>query len=203
MLSYARALPINMERFFSYIAQYVRLSEAEKKFVRNHAGLRSFRKNDYYLYRGETKARWCFLLSGMTAGCYTDHAGKEYIHWISAQHDYFTGTKHPFSTRSAELDIRFLQRSTVLEFPLLVIREQQQQHQAFSEFLHLLKQRKLESYRRHLQLMHLPSEDRYTAMAHLFPKLIQQLPAKNIQAFLGIRSSTYYLSMKKYLRNHH
>ncbi|MEH6304243.1 hypothetical protein RYH73_01250 [Olivibacter sp. CPCC 100613] len=192
-----------MEPFLFYIAQYVRLSEAEKEFIRAHAKLRHFRKSDYYLRRGESKPRWCFVLSGLVAGSNTDLYGKEYIHWISAQHDYFTGTKHPFSSHSADLDIYFLQAGTVVELPLLDLREKQQQHRAFSEFLHLLKQRKLENYRRHLQLMHLPREDRYAAMAHLFPQLIQQLPVKSIQAFLGIRASTYYLSMKKYLRKHH
>lgn len=192
MLLYERALAINMERFFSYIAQYVRLNAAEKDFLRSHAGFRRFQKNDYYLFRGESKARWCFLLSGIAAGCYTDHAGKDYIHWISVQYDYFTGTKHTFSDNTAELDIQFLQPSVLLEIPLVHVRVAHEKYPKLAEFFQILLRKQLLFTQNMLRIQKInDGTHRYLEFRRRLPELERQLTMHETCSLLNIWPRTY------------
>jgi len=190
-----------MNRFFAYANRYRILSPEEKQFITTHARVRRYTKHDYYLLTGEVALHWCFVLTGLVGGFRYFSDDTEDLFWIVGQNGYFTGTKHLFSNRSTDLDIKFLDRSEILQIPLTNIRYAQQHFDGISEFLHVLKQKKIEETKLLLAMNKVKDGvQRYIYFRNHFPHLVHQLSMANTCLYLNISNSTYKRGQRIYLQ---
>ncbi|WP_134090839.1 Crp/Fnr family transcriptional regulator [Olivibacter sp. XZL3] len=189
-----------MERFFTFWRKYVTLNWDDKQFIRQHARVLTYSKNEYYIMKGEVKLRWCFVLEGTVAGLDIPPNTQETIYWVSTANDYFVGTKHPFSKRSNQLAIRFLENSSILEIPIFHLQDAQRTRPAFAELLHVLKQHKINQRTQLLKIMKMKPHQRFDVSMQYLPKQIHPLTMQQRLRFLNINKRTYYRSLMNYLR---
>ncbi|GAA4790883.1 hypothetical protein GCM10023231_18480 [Olivibacter ginsenosidimutans] len=189
-----------MNRFFTYAAQYCPLTKEEKQFINAHARTRTYNRHDYYLLAGEAKNNWCFVLDGAAAGVKTNDEGEESLQWLSVKHQYFTGTKHPFSERSHGLQVQFLHPTALMELPYTYLREAQHQYPAFAELLQVLKEQKLRYFQSLTKILKLPARERLHKALDELHNWITPLQVDEVCSLLNISHPMYYNGLHKYLK---
>jgi len=189
-----------MNRFFTYADYYTALSLEEKQFINTHARIRTYNRHDYYLLAGEAKTNWCFVLDGVVAGVRTNYEGDELLQWLSVKHQYFTGTKHPFSERSQGLQIQFLHPTELMELPYTYLREAQHQYPAFAELLQVLKEQKLKYFQTLAKILKLPARERLHKALDELHNWITLLQVDECCSLLNISYPMYYDGLRKYLK---
>ncbi len=187
-----------MESLINHMQQHVQVKDSTQGFLNEHLTKRIYRRNTVFALKSEEKKFWCYTLRGIAGAFFVDASGRERLQWACPEKNYFTGTKHPFSNQGFELEIRFLAHTEVLLLPYPAFRQAQKSFPDFSEYIHVLKQRKLEQLRVLLGILSIPTIDRFGAYYEKLPELAAVLPAQYARQLLQLRSETYYRGRKKY-----
>lgn len=191
-----------MERFFIHADRYVRFDNPTRHFLESHGQLRLFNTADYFLLSGETIRYWCFILSGIVATVGSNAAGEPYYRFILLRYSYFTGTKHPFSQSPPGLFIQFLQPTALLVLPLDSFRYAQEHLLPFSNFVQVLKQRRILQQEAMAEVLSAPKSKRYGALYTQLPELFRALRDDERRKLLRVDRATYYKAKAGFKRGY-
>jgi signal-transduction protein with cAMP-binding, CBS, and nucleotidyltransferase domain len=191
-----------MERLFSLGDKFGKISEEARNFIEEHALIIYPRKGEYYKHSLVSNPYWCFVLKGLVAGFVDNPSGTQNIIWASVPNEYFTGSRHPFTTKNKKVAIQFLTDSEIIQIPNHIIQFAQKKYPSFSELFHALKQKKIDDHEIMLEILRLDTKnEQYAAFRNKQKMLFQQLTVKQICQFLNIKRSTYYRALKAYNAN--
>lgn len=102
----------------------------------------------------------CIVLSGLVGGYQTNRQRQRVLRELALPMDFFTGTRHTFSSNRRAMEFVALKQTKVLLIPIAEAREGQGRYVEISELFHILKQRKILRLRKLVELYQ--ETDRYT-----------------------------------------
>ncbi len=193
---------VMMERLQKYVERYTFLDAEARDFLSRHGKIRHCPKDSYYVVRYERKSTWCFILQGLVSFESMDAKGKVSIERVGTVHQYFSGTKHPYSISGSEVAIRFLKDSYIYEIPNQDFQTAIRQFAEIGHIYHILKQHNLHSLEVFLRINKMDRTQRLTYLYTQMPELKGQLTVEQLCSLLGYTDHRqYYKALEKFNRS--
>ena len=170
-------------------------------YINTYGKVRDYPTGTCLLRPGDWWPYWNFVLTGTVMAQHYDAEGKIEVPWIAMRHGYFTGTVHAFTERREAVYIFCLEDVRVLQLPIHRLQEAQGLYHSVSEFINILKQRKIDQDAQLQTVLRLrQGESRFAAFLDAFAPLASRLEVKAVCAILQISPSTYYRGQQRYYR---
>lgn len=191
-----------MERVLNYFRKYSpELSDAAQAHLKRHGKIHAYPKGGVYKLGQETKHKWCLLLSGLVQKEQLSPKGKASTVRICTDLDYFVGTRHPYTDRTEQHTIVFLQDSILYEIDNEKFQQAVDHHPCMSRVYHILKQHKLDQANDLAYVRGLHYEYRIYELYKRFPKIADSLTVEQARLLLEISNNRdYYTAYRYYLR---
>ncbi len=189
-----------MDRLLSFWRKHFPVEEDALRYLQPHIRLRQFAAGDYFMFPGESRQYWCFVLSGATAGVQLLPDGRRCYPWVALPGRYFTGTAHPFTGRAAPLPVVFLKNTCVLMVPATHLRYAQQHFISVSELIHVLKEQRIQRQEVKLALLMLNTTERYACFRQWLPDVAAALKEEEQIRFLHMSRSCFFTAKAAYAR---
>ena len=182
---------LTVKRFIKHLNTYFNADDPCRDELIKHTKIRQGKRGEIYCREDESRPYWCYVLEGMV-GAYEMKLKKPYLHWISTEGHYFTGTKHEYSFNSQDLNIQFLKKSTIACIPLTVLQALQDQYPSMHHFVSIMRQRKSDFFNKKGLIMAQEPKDRSAKCKELIPALWHRLNNQLQSQFLYIDPKTIY-----------
>jgi len=169
------------------IAKHIQLSPTEKAHFSSLLTLKKLKKKQFLLQEGEICRYSAFVTSGCLRGYTVDTNGFEHILQFAPADWWIADMYSLLTAQPGNLNIDALEDSEVL---LLSKIDQEQLYQdipKFERFFRIITENSLVTNRqRLLDSLSLSAQQRYEAFCGRYPTLINQLPQKQIAAYIGV-----------------
>jgi CRP-like cAMP-binding protein len=175
------------EFFFETISKTIKLSESDKRVLRNNYLVKKLKKRQFFLQEGDV----CKYAGFITRGClktYTiDKNGDEHVFqiaiegwWVSDMYSHLTGEPATFTIEALEdcelLILDLEARETIFK----QIPNYERFHRILLERNYVATQRRVNS------MLSSSAEERYLAFINKYPQIVQRVPQLVIASYLGI-----------------
>jgi CRP-like cAMP-binding protein len=169
------------------IAKHIQLSPTEKAHFSSLLTLKKLKKKQFLLQEGEICRHSAFVTSGCLRGYTVDTNGFEHILQFAPTDWWIADMYSLLTAQPGNLNIDAMEDSEVL---LLAKKDQEQLYQdipKFERFFRIITENSLVTNRqRLLDSLSLTAQQRYEAFCARYPTLINQLPQKQIAAYIGV-----------------
>jgi len=181
--------------------RHIDLKKEHLDFLMEHGQIHSFKRGEYYISTQETKQRWCILLEGLIAFEVLGPRNQIVIERIGLAGQYFSGTKHIYSTHGEGTAVHFLRASIVYEIRNKDLQEGINSYPEISQLYHILKQHQLDIVKVFLRIHKLERNARLSYLYWQFPELWQQLTIRQLCSLLDFTNTKqYYRALAAYYR---
>lgn len=169
------------------IEKHIQLSPTEKAHFSSLLTLKKLKKKQFLLQEGEICRHSAFVNSGCLRGYTVDTNGFEHILQFAPADWWIADMYSLLSAQPGNLNIDAMEDSEVL---LLAKKDQEQLYQnipKFERFFRIITENSLVTNRqRLLDGLSLTAQQRYETFCTRYPTLINQLPQKQIAAYIGV-----------------
>lgn len=169
------------------IEKHIQLSPTEKAHFSSLLTLKKLKKKQFLLAEGEICRHSAFVTSGCLRGYTVDTNGFEHILQFAPTDWWIADMYSLLTAQPGNLNIDAMEDSEVL---LLAKKDQEQLYQdipKFERFFRIITENSLVTNRqRLLDSLSLSAQQRYEAFCSRYPTLINQLPQKQIAAYIGV-----------------
>jgi CRP/FNR family transcriptional regulator, anaerobic regulatory protein len=180
-----------MDKLRQHIEQVISLTDQEFDHVRSFFALKTVRKHQYLLNKGDEVKHEFLVLSGIYKVFYVDAQGKEYILQLARENWWMSDYEGFFRQKIASMYIECIVPGEVL-YSTLETRERLSKdlHKMEHFFRVKLTNGYVAQQQRIRLLLSSTPQQRYEEFSKLYPDLLQQVPKKLIAEYLGVSRET-------------
>ena len=169
------------------IANHIRLSEEEEKYLLSLLQSRKLRRKHFLLQEGDVNKAAVFVTDGLLRMYAIDRNGAEHILQF-APPGWWIGDMNSFiSQQPGTLYVDALEDSELLLLEKTHLENLFAKVPSFERFFRILAENALATYQQRLiDNLSLPALDRYNNFCRLYPSLIECLPQKQVASYIGV-----------------
>jgi len=179
------------EKLRQHIEKIVPLTDDEFAFISSHFTIKSYKKREFLIQKGESVKYCYFLISGLLMLVYNDESGDQHIvsfamedWWESDFLAYYTQTKATMSLKCLEDTVVFC--LSLQDYQKLCTGLQKMEH----FFLKKANSGHIGSQQRILSFLTSNAKERYEQLLKQYPSLLQRVPKTLIASYLGVSRET-------------
>ncbi len=175
------------DSILSNISKHITLDQVEIKYFLALLEPKELEKKDFLLKEGQPCTAFNYVNSGALRAFYCDQADKEATIMFAVADWWVTDMPSFTNQNPAMINIEAIAKSSVLQLKKEDMECLFIKIPKFERFFRILMQNAyIREQLRILQNLSLPAEIRYTNFLEKYPKIVQQVPQKNIASYLGI-----------------
>lgn len=175
------------ELIFQALKKHIELDEKENEFFSSILQIKTVRKKQFLLNAGDICEWSVFVNKGCLRGFTTDKDGFEHVlsfapagWWIADMYSLLSGNP-------GQLNIEALEETEIL---ILYKKDQEKLYRTvpkFERYFRIITENSLvANQQRLIDNMSLSAEERYLKFCNVYPTLINELPQKQIAAYIGV-----------------
>lgn len=187
-----------MKQMIAVFQRYHQVGDDLHTFLMQNGRIRLYERNDFYKHAEEKSNYWCFLLKGTLIYEAIDETGKVKIMNVALEHEYFSGTSHPFTDRSLPFSLRFISRAKCYQIHYHQFREAMDQFPQFNGIINVLKQREINKLSLLTEIFRSPLIERLTLLENHFPKIARRLTVAQQLQFLDFSNERDFYKSQRY-----
>ena len=178
---------MSFQLILNNISKNIQLTDAEKDVFTSFLHPKKLRKKELLLQEGEVCKHSAFVTSGCLRGYNIDKNGTEHVLSFAPADWWMADMYSLISQKPGILNIEALEETEML---LLSKTDQEKlylQIPKFERFFRILAEKSLvANQQRLIDRLSLTGEERYKIFCNRYPTLINQLPQKQIAAYIGV-----------------
>ena len=184
-----------------HFQKHIRLTEADMALLCRFFTLKTYKNKQFLLQEGEICQHSFFVLEGCLKSYSIDKNGFEHILNFAAPDWWMADMYSLISQKPAVLNIQCLLPTTAL---LLAKTDQEKLYEYvpnIERFFRIITENSLVAYQqRIIENLSFNAEERYQAFCKKYPSLINNLPQKEIAAYIGVTPEFFSKMRKQLLR---
>lgn len=183
------------------IGKYIGLTDEEREYFLSLLHPKELTRKQFLLKEFEVCKYSAFVNSGCLRGYTVDEHGLEHVMNFAPAGWWIADMYSLLSQKPGTLNIDAIQPTEILL--LSKVKQELLYHEVpkFERFFRIITENSLVAYQQRLMdNLSLTAEDRYNNFCRRYPTLINQLPKKDIAAYIGVTPEFFSRMMAKLLR---
>ncbi len=178
---------MELDPLFTYMRQFITLSDEECSILADHVKLRSYLKHQYIVQQGDICKYESFILSGCAKTFFINSEGNEHVVSLAIE-NWWAADLGSFITREpSDYNVQCLENSRVVQFSYEAMEQLYEKIPQMERFIRLIMQNAyVAAQKRVLRNHSMPAKDRYLIFRKQYPNIEQRVPQYLIASYLGI-----------------
>lgn len=178
---------MSFQLILNNVCRHIQLTDSEKDYFISLLQPKKLRKKEYLLRQGDISKQSAFVTSGCMRGYNIDRNGTEHVLSFAPADWWMADMYSLISQQPGILNIEALEDTEML---LLTKTDQDKLYlelPKFERFFRILTEKSLvANQQRLIDRLSLSAQERYAKFCNRYPTLINQLPQKQIAAYIGV-----------------
>jgi len=172
---------------FQNFAKHITLTKTEEKFIISLLEHKLIKSKDFLIQQGEISKHSAFVLNGCLRGFTIDSNGFEHVLSFAPKDWWIADMYSLLSQKPGNLNIEAMVDTEVV---LISKNNQEKMYEKvpkLERFFRIIIEKSLVAYQQRLNdNLSLTAEERYLKFCKIYPQLINDIPQKQIAAYIGV-----------------
>jgi CRP-like cAMP-binding protein len=178
------------------VSSHIKLENDEKEIFISMLKQQQVKRRQLFLHEGEVCRVSAFVVTGCMRGFSIDTNGFEHVLNFAGPGWWIADMYSLISQKPGTLNIEALEDTEILTLSKIDQEKLYKQVPAFERFFRIIIENSLVSYQQRLMdSLSLTAEERYSNFCKRYPSLVNDLPAKQIAAYIGV-TPEFFSKMK-------
>lgn len=178
---------MNPTPLFTYIQQYIKLSEKERDVLLQHLKHRKYLKHQFIVQQGDVCRYESFIVKGAVKTFFVDQQGQEHIVMFGIENWWVADLGSFINQTPADFNLQCLEDTEVIQFSHESLEELYRLIPRLERFFRIIIQKAfVASQNRIVRNLSLPAKERYLLFRDQYPEIEQRAPQYMIASYLGI-----------------
>lgn len=187
MLIFGPEMQAHDELLLEHVRRNISLSPEEEQFFLSLFRHRRLKSRQFLYYEGDLHTGQSFVIAGCLRSYAVDHNGFEHILQFAPRGWWITDMQSLTDQRPGKLNIDAVSASELLFLTKEDTELLYERIPKFERHFRMLMERSLITYQnRLLDNLSLTAKERYASFCQRYPSLIENLPQKQIAAYIGV-----------------
>jgi CRP-like cAMP-binding protein len=178
---------MNFTLLFNNFAKHISLNKTEEKFITSLLEYKIIKSKDFLVQQGEVSKHSAFVLNGCLRGYTIDSNGFEHVLSFAPKYWWIADMYSLLSQKPGNLNIEAMVDT---EVALISKSNQDKMYQKvpkLERFFRIIIEKSLVAYQQRLNdNLSLTASERYMKFCKTYPLLINDIPQKQIAAYIGV-----------------
>ena len=181
------------------VSTHIRLEAEEKDIFLSMLKQQKVKRKQHILREGEICRVSSFVLTGCLRGYTVDADGTEHVLNFAGPNWWIADMYSLLSQKPGILNIEAMEETEILTLSKTDQERLYKEVPHFERFFRIITENSLVSYQqRLLDNLSLTAEERYSSFCKRYPNLVNELPARQIAAYIGV-TPEFFSKMKHHL----
>jgi len=172
---------------FTYIQQYIDLSEEDRDVMSQHLKHRKYLKHQFIVQQGDVCRYESFIIKGAVKTFFVDQQGQEHIVMFGIENWWVADLGSFINQTPADFNVQCLEDTEVIQFSHESLEELYRLIPRLERFFRIIIQKAfVASQNRIVRNLSLPAKERYLLFRDQYPEIEQRAPQYMIASYLGI-----------------
>jgi len=172
---------------FTYIQQYIDLSEEDRDVMSQHLKHRKYLKHQVIVQQGDVCRYESFIIKGAVKTFFVDQQGQEHIVMFGIENWWVADLGSFINQTPADFNVQCLEDTEVIQFSHESLEELYRLIPRLERFFRIIIQKAfVASQNRIVRNLSLPAKERYLLFRDQYPEIEQRAPQYMIASYLSI-----------------
>ena len=168
-------------------AKHISLTKTEEKFISSLLEYKIIKAKDFLVHQGEVSKYSAFVLNGCLRGYTIDSEGTEHVLSFAPKDWWIADMYSLLSQKPGSLNIEAMVDTEVALISKTNQEKMYEKVPKLERFFRIIIEKSLVAYQQRLNdNLSLTAEERYLKFCKVYPQLINEIPQKQIAAYIGV-----------------
>ncbi|MFN8116707.1 MAG: Crp/Fnr family transcriptional regulator [Bacteroidia bacterium] len=168
-------------------AKHISLTKTEEKFISSLLEYKIIKAKDFLVQQGEVSKHSAFVLNGCLRGYTIDSDGTEHVLSFAPTDWWIADMYSLLSQKPGNLNIEAMVDTEVALISKTNQEKMYEKVPKLERFFRIIIEKSLVAYQQRLNdNLSLTAEERYLKFCKVYPQLINEIPQKQIAAYIGV-----------------
>lgn len=172
---------------FHNFSKHISLTKTEEKFISSLLEYKIIKAKDFLVQQGEVSKHSAFVLNGCIRGYTIDSDGTEHVLSFAPTDWWIADMYSLLSQKPGNLNIEAMVDTEVALISKTNQEKMYEKVPKLERFFRIIIEKSLVAYQQRLNdNLSLTAEERYLKFCKVYPQLINEIPQKQIAAYIGV-----------------
>ncbi|MBL7935128.1 MAG: Crp/Fnr family transcriptional regulator [Bacteroidia bacterium] len=172
---------------FNNFAKHISLTKAEEKYLKTLFEYKVFKSKEFLIQQGEISKQSAFVLNGCLRGYTIDSNGFEHVLSFAPKDWWIADMYSLLSQKPGNLNIEAMVDTEVALISKTNQDKMYEKVPKLERFFRIIIEKSLVAYQQRLNdNLSLTAQERYMKFCKTYPQLINDIPQKQIAAYIGV-----------------
>ncbi len=172
---------------FHNFSKHISLTKTEEKFISSLLEYKIIKAKDFLVQQGEVSKHSAFVLNGCLRGYTIDSDGTEHVLSFAPTDWWIADMYSLLSQKPGNLNIEAMVDTEVALISKTNQEKMYEKVPKLERFFRIIIEKSLVAYQQRLNdNLSLTAEERYLKFCKVYPQLINEIPQKQIAAYIGV-----------------
>lgn len=172
---------------FHNFSKHISLTKTEEKFISSLLEYKIIKAKDFLVKQGEVSKSSAFVLNGCLRGYTIDSEGTEHVLSFAPTDWWIADMYSLLSQKPGSLNIEAMVDTEVALISKTNQEKMYEKVPKLERFFRIIIEKSLVAYQQRLNdNLSLTAEERYLKFCKIYPQLINEIPQKQIAAYIGV-----------------
>ncbi len=172
---------------FHNFSKHISLTKTEEKFISSLLEYKIIKAKDFLIQQGEVSKHSAFVLNGCLRGYTIDSDGTEHVLSFAPKDWWIADMYSLLSQKPGNLNIEAMEDTEVALISKTNQEKMYEKVPKLERFFRIIIEKSLVAYQQRLNdNLSLTAEERYLKFCKIYPQLINEIPQKQIAAYIGV-----------------
>lgn len=172
---------------FHNFSKHISLTKTEEKFISSLLEYKIIKAKDFLVQQGEVSKHSAFVLNGCLRGYTIDSDGTEHVLSFAPTDWWIADMYSLLSQKPGNLNIEAMVDTEVALISKTNQEKMYEKVPKLERFFRIIIEKSLVAYQQRLNdNLSLTAEERYLKFCKIYPQLINEIPQKQIAAYIGV-----------------
>ncbi len=172
---------------FHNFAKHIALTKTEEKFITSMLEYKLIKSKDFLIQQGEISKHSAYVLNGCLRGFTIDSNGFEHVLSFAPKDWWIADMYSLLSQKAGNLNIEAMVDTEVILISKINQEKMYEKVPKLERFFRIIIEKSLVAYQQRLNdNLSLTAEERYLKFCKIYPQLINDIPQKQIAAYIGV-----------------